>query len=58
MSSQLLQHMDFRVQNHTLETFANSYAQPGFQMFLHRSMQFLMGFLNIELILWGHSTLV
>jgi hypothetical protein len=58
MSSQLLQHMDFRVQNHTLVTFAKSSAQPRFQIFLYRSMQFLMGFLNIESILWGFPILV
>ena len=58
MSSQLLQHMNFRVQNHTLVTFAKSYAQLGFQIFLYRSMQFLMGFLNIESILWGYRILV
>jgi len=58
ISSQLLQHMDFRVQNRTLETFAKSCAQPGFQIFLYRPMQFLMGFLNIESILWGYPILV
>jgi len=58
ISSQLLQHMDFRVQNRTLETFAKSYAPPDLQIFLYRPMQFLMGFLNIELILWGYPILV
>jgi hypothetical protein len=58
MSSQLLQHMNFRVQNHTLVTFAKSSAQFCFHIFLYTSMQFLMGFLNIEWILWGYPILV
>ena len=58
MVGRLSQNMGFRVLAHLLEALGKTFAQIFFQIFLYGSMQFLMGFLNIELILWGHSTLV